>query len=297
MERKFKLKSQWSLIIFTLLVQLAVGSTLVLSFINSQFFTKNVDSLSHEITVRFLIVIVTSLSVAVISSFFHLGNPLNSHFSLNNLSSSWLSREILLLILFSIAIFTYFIFKMMSISNQPVQYIILIISSILGLALIISMSKLYMIETVPAWNTLLTPAKFILATLLLGTIAFLLIITTGDYSNTTVVGENLLFKSILLITLTILFAELFLFIVEMWTLKSGVLAELGSFKLITEDNSFTFFIHLFLFASSILFILYNLIMIGNRYSAPVLIIISILVVLLQITQRYLFYASYNRIGV
>ena len=185
---------------------------------------------------------------------------------------------------------------MMSISNQPAQYII-IIGSILGIALIISMSKLYMIETVPAWNTFLTPAKFILTTVMLGTIALSVILVTGDYSNMTVVGDNFLFKSILQIILIILFTELLLFMFEMWTLKSGVLAELGSFKLITEDNRFTFFFHLFLFASSILFILYNLIITGVRYTVPVFIIISILVVLLQITQRYLFYASYNRIGV
>ncbi|MDX1699363.1 MAG: DmsC/YnfH family molybdoenzyme membrane anchor subunit [Melioribacteraceae bacterium] len=291
------MKSQWSLIIFTLLVQLAVGSTLVLSFINSQFFSKIADSLTHEITVRSLIIIVTSLFVAVISSFFHLGSPLNAHFSLNNLSSSWLSREILLIILFSTSILTYFLFEIMFPSNQHVRLTIAIISSILGIALLFSMSKLYMIETVPAWNTFLTPAKIILTTIILGTTSLLLILITGDYSNTNIVGDNLLFKSILHIVLIILFAELILFIVEIWTLKSGVLAELGSFKLITEDNSFTCYLHLFLFASSILLILYNLLIPGNKYSAPALLIISILVVLLQITQRYLFYASYNRIGI
>ena len=291
------MKSQWSLIIFTLLIQLAVGSIIIVSVINSQIFNKNVDSFPHEITIRLLMVILMSLLVAVISSFFHLGNPLNAHLSLNNLASSWLSREILLVILFSTSILTYFLFEIMSLSNQHIRLTIAIIGLLLGLALVISMSKLYMIETVPAWNTLFTPAKFLMTTTLLGITAFLLILVSSDYSGVVSPRNSSLIKSILQLALILLFTELLLFLIELWTLNSGELTKLVSFKLITIENRFTFFVNLLLFASSILFILYKLFNANNSYSAVFLILISVLIILLQITQRYLVYASYNRIGI
>ena len=297
MMRKFNLKSQWSLIFFTLLIQLAVGSTVILSAINSQIFNKNVDSLPNEVSNRLIILVLASTFIAVMGSLFHLGSPQNAHFSINNLRSSWLSREILLVILFSITVFTYFIFERMALSNGQIRLIIVILSSIVGLALIISMSKLYMIGTIPAWNTLFTPAKFILTTAILGVVALMLILTSNGYSNMSIDGNNLLIKSILQILLLLIFAELLLFIVELWRLNSEVLAEYGSFKLITEDNRFTFFAQLFLFTLSILFILYKLLISSNQYSVIFSILISVLVILLQITQRFLFYASYNRIGV
>lgn len=297
MARKFKLKDQWSLIIFTLLIQFAVGSVVIVSIINSQLFNRNIYTFPHEISSRLLLLILVSIIIAVLSSFFHLGNPLNAHLSLNNLSSSWLSREILLVILFSTTILAYFIIDTMSLSNQNTRLTLGIIGSILGIALVVSMSKLYMIETVPAWNTFLTPSKFFTTSALLGITGFLLILIFSGHSGPTNDGNSYPFKLILQIVLLLILAELILFFIELWILNSGSLAEMVSYRLITEGNRLIFFANIFLFAASILVILFLLFLSDNRFSSLSLILISGMVILLQITQRYLFYASYNRIGI
>ena len=279
------------------MIQLAVGSTILLLIINSKIFNRYIEFLPEEFSTRFVFFILAAALIAIISSFFHIGKPFNSLSSLNNLESSWLSREILFVLLFITFLSAYYLLEIVSLSNHQLRVILILLASILGIAVVYSMSRIYMVATIPGWNTLFTPAKFFLATAVLGITGLLLILILTGHSNLNLTGNHFLLRSILQIFLILLFAELILFIIELWTLNTGGLGKLDSFNLIVEENRFTFFLHLFVFLLSILFILFKLFYISNRNSNIALIIIAILVIVLQITERYLFYASYKRIGV
>ncbi|MDH4020105.1 MAG: dimethyl sulfoxide reductase anchor subunit, partial [Xanthomonadales bacterium] len=85
----------WSLMFFTTLAQWSVGIMLWLTWpvIHSQDLSPVFETgLSLKDPVLLALIFISS---ATLSSFLHLGNPVNAPRALNNLSGSWLSREIL----------------------------------------------------------------------------------------------------------------------------------------------------------------------------------------------------------
>jgi DMSO reductase anchor subunit len=160
-----------ALVAFTILAQMSVGSFVVLGIV--YFFaarsagTEEADRLSD----RALIVIGPVLVLGLIASFFHLGNPLNAYNAIGNLGSSWLSREILFGVGFAGlgAIFAFMQWR--KIGSSALRNLVAVAAALVGLALVYSMSQVYMLRTVPVWNTVWTPVSFFVTTFLLGTLA------------------------------------------------------------------------------------------------------------------------------
>jgi len=120
---------------------------------------------------RALLAIVPTLGLALLASLFHLGNPLIAYDSVLRVGSAWLSREVTFSALFFVVgtIFAYMQWK--KISTPAVRNGLAVLGALLGLALVFSMSRIYMLRTVPAWNTIVTPLTFFTTTFLLGTLA------------------------------------------------------------------------------------------------------------------------------
>jgi anaerobic dimethyl sulfoxide reductase subunit C (anchor subunit) len=57
------------------------------------------------------------------------------------------------------------------ISTATTRNIIAVLAALIGLALVFSMSQIYQLRTIPAWNTIATPITFFTTTFLLGTLA------------------------------------------------------------------------------------------------------------------------------
>jgi len=99
------------LIGFTILCQLSVGALILYNFV---VFLPTFRNNTH-LPSRFKTIPILAVSFALISvvfSLFHLGKPLRALSTFDNLSTSWLSREILMLVaylLFS-GLFTFFLF-------------------------------------------------------------------------------------------------------------------------------------------------------------------------------------------
>lgn len=166
--------SEWTLIAFTILVQTSAGFYFALAIFNKWTTTKY-DIEGPEFLGKWSLISVFALTIlAAFVSFFHLGSPFSAFYSIANIESSWLSREILLLIIYLIfsGIFTYVHRK--KISLAVVRGLFGWIVVVLGMALVYSMSKIYMIPTVPTWNTITTPITFFLTSLLLGIISLFL---------------------------------------------------------------------------------------------------------------------------
>jgi DMSO reductase anchor subunit len=138
------------LVVFTLLTQMAVGMTV---------FGLVVSPLSLPV----MLAIGILLGMGGLISFLHLGRKRNAWRAVIHLKKSWLSREILMAGLFGAAwALTAGLEWFKKISPSPWMM------AILGLGLIYSMARVYMIRAVPTWNSWRTPAAFYLSTAILG---------------------------------------------------------------------------------------------------------------------------------
>jgi anaerobic dimethyl sulfoxide reductase subunit C len=163
--------SEWALIAFTILSQMSVGTFLVLGvvhfFARRKWGVKAADQLSD----RALLAIGPVIILAFLASFFHLGTPLNAYRAVLNLGSSWLSREILAGVLFAITGGLFAIMQWRRIGSETLRTIIAWIAALIGLFFIYAMANVYMMRTVPTWNTWYTPVSFFTTAFLLGALA------------------------------------------------------------------------------------------------------------------------------
>ena len=158
------LNSEWSLVFFTSFSQLAAGITIaVLPFV----FAKNQNGYA-KLNNTALYSATGLMIVALFLSFLHLNNPVNAIHALSNMETSWLSREILFvsLFLFCLVIVNLVVYF----KNPEVKYYrtFIAITAIIGVLMIYVMSKLYILPTVPAWNSISTMIEFYSTALLIG---------------------------------------------------------------------------------------------------------------------------------
>ncbi len=163
------LNTEWSLVFFTTISQLAVGIMIaVLLFVFAK--KQNGYAKLNQPTLYFA---AGLMLIALILSFLHLNNPGNAFYALSNLKTSWLSREILFVSLF---LFCLVLVNLILYFKRPgVKYYraFILITTIVGVIMVYTMSKLYIIPTVPAWNSVSTLIGFYSTALLLGS-AFVL---------------------------------------------------------------------------------------------------------------------------
>lgn len=138
----------WSLVIFTLLGQAAAGM-LILSF-----FSRTADTSRAKAWAACIL-----LGVGALASLEHLSDPTVSFYTITNVGTSWLSREILFVGLFGAGLLLWLITL-----NAWARRL----AAILGLAFVYVMSRVYTIPTVPFWNSLFTYWLFLATSLLLG---------------------------------------------------------------------------------------------------------------------------------
>lgn len=162
---------EWALIAFTILSQMAVGSFIVLGVVHFFAARKWGEAEADRFSDRALLAIGPVLVLGTLASLFHLGNPANAYRAIANLGNSWLSREIFTNLLF-IGLGAVFAFmQWRKIGTPALRNVIAVLAALVGLALVLSMSQVYMLRTAPAWDTIATPITFFTTTFLLGALA------------------------------------------------------------------------------------------------------------------------------
>ncbi|MDX1285232.1 MAG: DmsC/YnfH family molybdoenzyme membrane anchor subunit, partial [Draconibacterium sp.] len=169
------IKHAWSLVFFTVLGQMGaglyLGQKLILCY--NRLFNSGIQLNSRRLL---LFSFVLSL-LALIVSFSHLGNPKNAFFALSNFRNSWLSKEIFFLSAFIGIMLFELVFANWFESSDKRELIISIVGSIISVAFIFSMIRLYRLETVPVWNSNYTFFNFY-NTAFLGGLLILLLFST-----------------------------------------------------------------------------------------------------------------------
>lgn len=136
------------------------------------------------------------MGVATVISFLHLGTPQNAPYSLANLSGSWLSREILAINLYSVSLLLVLVLSWRA-GDFSSTGMWITLAALLGLGLVWMMIRVYVMPTIPSWNTWYTPLSFICTTMSLGATIFLIL----DIADSTLIPEAL--KRSLALTLII----------------------------------------------------------------------------------------------
>lgn len=151
----------WSLVCFTLVTQGAIG--LVWGSVAADWF---VDGMQPDLTPLYMVVALSFTGIGLLTALAHLARPRLAPNALRNLSTSWLSREVVLVQIFTVTL-ALVILSLMS-DTRSILILMEAVACLMGGGLLFAMTKVYLLKTVPEWNTLATPLEFTGTALLLG---------------------------------------------------------------------------------------------------------------------------------
>lgn len=166
---------EWPLVVFTVLGQMAVG---VFLFFHAPFLVRGrAPSPGWFVTWMAVLAVVLLLQgLATVVSLFHLRHPFRARFVLSNLRSSWLSREILFELVFLGLVALAGWLAWLRAPSRGLHAGLVAAAGLAGVLFLVSMAKLYMLPTQPAWSGAYTPLAFLLTTLVLGAVTTELVV-------------------------------------------------------------------------------------------------------------------------
>ena len=289
--------NEWPLVFFTILSQLSVG-ILFAAFVLS-FFLKDTDAPALAELKRILILVALgSIGVALIISFLHLASPQHAVYAITNPGSSWLSREILLAIMYFLSLMICFTSWQYNIPHRSMFEYFFLASLITGVIMVWAMASVYMIPTVPLWNSPSTPVSFFNTALMLGSGA-LLVMVIGLASRNSEWPEIRTMQSTLFYMIAL---GVFVFILNKMMLQPSISAVQGGFVAPVVSGWWKTAQYIFLVAGFTIltywFARHIAILPGERIMAAYLVYGAVLLLLFaELAGRYVFYASYYRIGI
>jgi len=162
----------WSLYLFNLAIQSAVGGCILLLIYNGLLNKVVVKDVLHRYNSKSVFTLAILSIVGLVISFFHLGYPLHAFNAINNLGSSWLSREIFFTSIFIVLLcLTVLVTWKKQQLNQP----LLVLGSIAGVVAVYSMGSLYSNTIFTEWNGVNTIVGFYCTAFVLGTVVISLL--------------------------------------------------------------------------------------------------------------------------
>jgi anaerobic dimethyl sulfoxide reductase subunit C (anchor subunit) len=286
--------AEWSLILFTLLTQLAVGMFVVLGTANAVYISKSNNFIVKEIAAKILPAVIVVLILAIAVSFLHIGRPKIAAYAASHFSKSWLSREIVFLMLFTLLAGLSLVVQRISAGSN---LILTVITGVIGIITIISMAKVYMLATVPVWNHPSTPIQFISTSFVLGGLgAVVLFILPGERSYAESPIRDML-RILFPVLLLLISLNLLASIIHLHALPGTGIAGTASFKLLTEKHIALLVLRMSMMLVSIILFCALLFTYTKSFSPYLFYILCSVVLISEIIGRYLFYASYSRVGI
>jgi anaerobic dimethyl sulfoxide reductase subunit C len=303
--------NELALVIFTIAAQMSVGAFLVLGGVH--FFATRYAGIEEadKLSTYALLAIGPVMVVGLIVSFFHLGNPINAPRAIMNLGTSWLSREILFGVLFAGFGFLFAIVQWRKWGSPGLRNVLALVAAVFGLGLVISMAMVYYsLPSVPAWNNWVTLASFFATTVLLGAVAISAAFV-GAFAYLHARKHEASEKQRHILTITLRWMALVSLIVLGFQLviqplymgylaSSGPVAEKSAAILVQEYGALLAlrYVLLFLGAGLFSFFIYKFARSARNIGLLSTLAFSAFTLVLagELIGRYLFYASYVRIG-
>jgi anaerobic dimethyl sulfoxide reductase subunit C (anchor subunit) len=153
--------NNWSLVSFTLFTQSAIG--LVWVRVMGRWCSGGMRA-DYFVWPMSIALILTGLGLY--AALVHLTKPRLAPNALRNLSASWLSREVLLVQTFAGAVALLILISLLNASSGLV--VLEAAACMLGAAALFAMTRVYLLKTVPVWNSSATLLEFAGSAMLLG---------------------------------------------------------------------------------------------------------------------------------
>ena len=180
---------EWALPVYTILMQLAVGTLLSLWLIRTAGIRQYGPSMTDHIIRLPVLAVFLTIIAAIAGSHFHLSHPLLSLLAALNLRSSWLSREIVFTILFFLAVGWLSYLQWFAAGYARLKTGLGWLGIIVGSLSVYCMSKIYLLPTHSSWNSPLTVISFLLTALILGVTAVAVMLVINLKVSEKVVDE------------------------------------------------------------------------------------------------------------
>lgn len=301
----------WSLVIFTVVMQMAVGAFVFLGGVHYFAARKHGLEEADRLCDRALLAIGPAVVFALIVTFFHLGNPLNAPRAIVHLGSSWLSREVVLSLVFVLGGAAFAVMQWRKLATPSLRNLIGLAVAAVGLALVFAMSQVYRLPVVPAWDSSATPVTFYITTFLLGGMAMGSAFVANywfirrralDPGN---VGHSMLATSLrwfALISIALLGLQFLVIPLYLSSLASeAVPAAAASLAVLSHQNGGMFVLRLlllFLGAGLLSIFVYSMTSSESRVRVMgnTALVAFAMVLVSEVLGRYLFYASMVRVG-
>lgn len=292
---------EWPLIGFTLLAQVVAGLFAVMVVLCEGAALDMPADLQIAFMRWSLVIGLGLLAAGTVIAASHLGQKLKLYRVIYNLESSSLSREMLLGGLFggAVALLTLLVFVWPA--GGILHTLTAYVGLLLGISLVAVIARVYLIRTVPAWNTPITPISFFLAALLLGGSAGLFLWVALNIQLNARIDTALPVAQALGVLLVILITvQLVLFLLHLVNLQGRGRAALASLHTVTVTKRpiFILRIALPLLAQGLLLLVVSGFVASGTPGA--LLVVSGVALLLiwggELFGRYLFYESHQRIG-
>jgi anaerobic dimethyl sulfoxide reductase subunit C (anchor subunit) len=295
------------LVVFTIFGQMSVGCFVVLGVLHLLGRRVAGPSAVDRLSDPALYAIGPVMVLGLVASIFHLGNPVNALHTVSNLGSSWLSREILLGCAFAGLGAAFAVCQQRKWLTAALRQTLAAVTAVVGLGLVFVMSQVYMLPTVPAWDTWATPVSFFTTTFLLGSLAIgsALVVTATVQRRRETLGDDAdrllrgTVRGISVSSIVLLGVEVIVlpnYVLHLATAQSGLTAEHA--LLVGGGAVFAArLVLVFLGAGLLSLVLYRLastkrdsLLVAAASTAFGLVFVS------EIIGRILFYGSFDRIG-
>lgn len=171
---------EWPLVLFTVFAQTAVGSFIVMSLI-ILITDVNVDVKTRVTRNMFFVWVIMGLGF--MASTAHLGSPLRAVNALNQLGTSWLSNEILTGMLFFSFGGLFWLLEVFNKGNETIRKGLNFVALLIGVIFMYAMVNVYLIDSVPTWNTAYTGLMFVLTMCICGVMLAQILVTATQYKN------------------------------------------------------------------------------------------------------------------
>jgi anaerobic dimethyl sulfoxide reductase subunit C (anchor subunit) len=159
------------LVVFTILAQMSVGAFVVNGVFHVLAGRKNGQAKIDKLSDPALYAIGPVMVVALCVSLAHLGDPLHALYTCENFGRSWLSREIVFGVAFAAGAIVFSVSHGRKWFTPMLLQALAGLTALFGLAFIFSQGMIYVIPTIPGWDSWATPVSFFVTTFLLGSLA------------------------------------------------------------------------------------------------------------------------------
>jgi len=302
---------EWALPVYTILMQLAVGTLFVLwlirAFVKSKFSSEQLDSILRNP----ILVISLTVIVAMVGSHFHLSKPFHSFYAIRNFRTSWLSREIVFTVVFFLTLSTLWVLSRFKNDHHKLITFLGWLGILFGFIVVYCMVRIYLIPTQVAWNSPTVLVSFYTTTLLLGTmaIACLLVLDlkfseiqrTDDVDSRVQVIKYSIIWLTLVVFLTVL-VNIAVIFYQLYFLRQGDATAQTSLQLLFELYTPLFVVRIFFISIAPLWLGYAVRRMFKIGAAPQSLLMPVymsclLILIGEIIGRFLFYATHVRVGI